>query len=335
MVNLLTLYKMKKYFLYAALISTVLFSCKKDSTAPTPVSQDNSKKYDVTFNVTGFSQSQAPFSIYAAAPNKMASTNTQADTLAQSIGVLYYSITDSKGAVVSNITQYPADSTFGTTKLQLSPGNYHLNIVGGLYRYQNSFGSNLGLLINSGTANQFIYADINTRQKHSFGDAFLKSMDITVGNTAGNYNIRLDRVVGQVEVNVQDAIPANASFLFIQIFNDHYILKSDGTSEGSTGQQIGTSAPIPNGTYVQNLTPGATNTKAYIFVLNTESAMSVEITCYDSNHKIIADRTINNVTAQPSHITLLTGNLFTGSSGSGVGVSYNTAWNVQTLNYAF
>jgi hypothetical protein len=331
-VNLLTLYKMKKYFLYAAFISTVVFSCKKDSTAPTPVSQDNSKKYDVTFNVTGFSQSQAPFSIYAATPNKMASTNTQPDTLAQSIGVLYYSITDSKGVLVSKLTQHASDSTFGKIKLPLAPGSYHVSVVGG--RYPNASRTDVGnLIVNPDTADQFVYQTLYFQRKLSFDDTFRKSMDITVGNTDSSYNMILDRIVAQVEVNIQDAIPANAKSIYVTIVNDHYILKADGTSEGPTGQVI-INFQINNDI---TITPsaGSTNTKIFRTVLNTQSAMTVKITCYDSNHNIIAYRTIDNVTCQPNHTTLLTGNLFTNSSGGGVGVSYNAAWNVQTLNYAF
>lgn len=325
---------MKRHFIYTIFISAVLVSCKKDNNT---VPQTDSKKYEVAFNVTGFSKSQAPFGTYAGTTNKIASNTitSQAvttDTLAQNIGVLYYSITDSKGALVSKFTQFAPDSTFGKIKASLAPGNYHVSVAGG--RYQNTASDPISLTISRDTANQFLYQNIYGGRSTSFGDTFLKSMDITVGNTAGSYNFTLDRIVAQVAVNIQDAIPADARFINITINNDHYILKADGTSEGSTGQIVGT-LEVDNTISFKTPAAGTTNTKTFRTVLNTQSAMSVKITCYDGNNNIIASRTIDNVTCKPNHITLLTGNLFTGASGSGVGVSYNTAWNIQTINYAF
>jgi len=48
---------MKRYILCILILTSVLLSCKKDSKSP----DSGTKQYQVSFNVTGFSQTVAPF----------------------------------------------------------------------------------------------------------------------------------------------------------------------------------------------------------------------------------------------------------------------------------
>src|SRR3569833_826302 len=102
---------MKRSFISLIILSVVLVSCKKEKSAQ-PLS--STVQHYLTFKVSGFSETVAPFVANAVTANKgraLASTTT--DTLAKHIGVIYFLVYNSSGMLVRNIQQLPTDSAFG------------------------------------------------------------------------------------------------------------------------------------------------------------------------------------------------------------------------------
>src|SRR5471030_2957430 len=111
---------MKKYLFYIILISSALYSCKKDhNISPAPAAKQN----NVTFSIAGFSQSLSPF-VAAVSKNSTSKTVSYAatvDTLAQHIKVLYFMVFNTSGLVIRSFTQKAGDANFGTLSVQLDP----------------------------------------------------------------------------------------------------------------------------------------------------------------------------------------------------------------------
>lgn len=55
-------------------------------------------------------------------------------------------------------------------------------------------------------------------------DAFFKKINLTLGSsgTFQNQNVDLDRMVSEITVNIEDAIPQNVKFLCVQISDDNF-----------------------------------------------------------------------------------------------------------------
>jgi hypothetical protein len=307
---------MTRYFPCILILAAVQFSCKKDHfNSPAP----GTKQYQVSFNVAGFSQTVAPF-VTNATRKKMTSLAAVTDTLAQHIDVLYYVVYDSNNVPVRSYKQLSGSAGFGTINIGLDPGSYHFVIAGG----------KTGLQLSPDTANQFVYnpESLGPGQGYlypQFQDTFFKNIAVTVSNVNASYSARLDRVVAQLEVNIQDAIPSGAKYISATVSNDCNILKPDGAPEGS----------VADGGMMNNLTVGNKNTTIYSLELNTVSATSVDIKCYDQSNNVIAERIVPKVGFQRNKTTLLTGNLFGAETGNGIDVHYNPNWKVVTINYGF
>lgn len=318
---------MKRYFLCIIILSSAMFSCKKDqANIPTP----STKQYKISLGISGFSQAVAPFVANAAGKNNKgkgaAFASTSTDTLAQDIDVLYYLVYNSSNVLIRSYTQpsklafQQPNPNFGANiTLKLDPGTYQVIIAGG----------KTGLQSSPDTANQFVYSPENVGSGKTlyapFKDTFFKNTSITVGNADANYNVTLNRVVAQLEVDIQDAIPSTANSFKVTVNNDCNILKPDGIPEGSAGNTF----------LVNNLTVGATNTKLFGIVLNTISSTSVDIQCLDQSNNVIAEKIVTGVKFQPNKTTLLTGDLFGATTSNGISVNYNPAWQVSTTNYTF
>lgn len=289
---------MKKSLLYFVLFTLCLTACKKDKKDNPPPS---GKTYDVTFNVSGSGQV-----ISSEGKQEINSLKTNAIGPAASLAkLLFYLVYDSNGALFHQIKQDSTMDNFGRISDNLPAGTYTVYIVAG----QRGLGE-------FGDPSQFGYP--NTEGPGAiWKDLFYKKLTITVTNTAINQDVTLARVVGQLQINVEDAIPANAAKFVVKITDESiYFDFKNGIMGGAYGGQINNTIPAS--------AIGTTNYKITRIIGNTLTPMSVQIICYDSANIVIADKTINNVNCDINVKTILSGKLFAVSNGFVVGL--NNTW---------
>lgn len=282
-------------------------ACKKKSNnIPDP----SGKTYTVTFNTVG-----TPGRILISSP-KTAVNAVQTDTPASAVAtMLYYVVTDTvhtNKTIYRTISQDSTTAGFGHIVDHLPAGNYLVNIFAGQH----------GLTEISG---QLTY---NGLKNASWEDTFYTQVPLTVTNSDITQNVSLSRLVAELEVNINDAIPANAhtfALTFTYEYQYYYFT---------------TSAPYLNGyafTYTNTIPASAVGQKNYQFstiILNTSSPAVVHLVCYDANLNKLSDKTINNITLQKNTRTILSGNMFSGNNN--VGVTANSDWDLtpfKTINY--
>ena len=299
----------------------VLASCKKDH------SKDNNptaKLQKVTFRL-GLVKSTGAFQT-----NSLHVNSTTPDTsVTNYMDVLYYMVFDAQGNSLHNITQSASDTAFGHYTDNLAPGTYTVAIAGG----------KSGLVIKPGNlSHQYIYYQAITWEFNypvpvPFDkDAFFYRGTLTVGSTAATQNISLSRIVSKLVVNINDAIPNNATKAGVGLnYNANTYLVGDG----STGEYI-VDAILGFGEYrgytfdVKSTDWGKTNYQMSTLFLPPSSP--IPVTIYVSTPTtILGQKVLSNVTGQPNKVTLLSGNLFGGSGGGGFQVAVDTAWNTPVV----
>lgn len=298
---------MKKKLLYGIILSVLLFSCKKDHNSGTA-----KKTYSVKFNVSDFIQT------IGNAPSKKEvnkiKTNATTIPISNYLTQLYYYVFDSNGEIIHSLTQDSSTTNFGNIADNLPEGTYTIVIAAG--KSGLSFQTNPPLL-----------SQTKLSYPGPWKDTFLKKFQITVSDGGVNQVVKLDRIVGQLEVNILDALPATAKSISIKI------------SPESSGYSVGTSTPYTSGVDVTTTTDipasaaGTTNYKTYCIVANTITPFTVSITCYDASKKVLGSAEVTNVTCQPNTKTILSGNL---AGGNVVfKISLNSAWDPTTIQIPF
>jgi hypothetical protein len=294
---------MKKLLLLSASCLMLLSACKKDNNTKTEQPKPEEKKYDVTFKVDGFIQAVTDFTI----PAKK--TTDLGDTLKNYADNFVYRIFNADGVYVNGVNQKVSDVAFGTVSDKLPSGTYTV-----------WFAAAKGYLFGSDPT--VVYSKSYFSPSGTWGDTFAKSLQLTVGNTAVTQSVRLDRVVGGLEVTLEDAIPTGTAKISISYKNDSYEYYLNTALNVNAGQ-----------THTKDFALAASdigqkNKKFLMHVGNTKSASSVLIRAYDANGGLLAERTIDNVQCYKNTKTLLTGSLFSASSGASAAFSVvvNPTW---------
>lgn len=314
---------MKRTLLLAVAAILFLFSCKKEHSAST---MPPGKKYKLTFNVSNLAQQRANFSV------KQKALSTKRHNLADSvvalegssIDVLYYYIFDPSRPgqpVVHMITQ---DSTscdqFGMLTDSLPAGHYIVAIVAG----------KKGLISQNGPAALSTlvgYGSLNWQ------DTFFYWAQIDVSATSANYNVTLHRIVGKLELQLLDSIPAAAKTIKIAVFQEFSALNmmfqqiNDGIVDtGFTFKTVPISA-IGKPNFIVDRIQGAT-----LFYLN------VYITAFDASNHVLAKVKVTGVKCNPNQKTILSGKLFGNGNADNTQtfqVKVDTAWDSTPLQQNF
>jgi hypothetical protein len=220
---------MKKVALLSLIMLLFLFSCKREQSASTA---PKGKKYPVTFRVANLSSHQTNFAIRNGAHNLSDTVDVNAFS---GVSVLYY-------APYDNQFGFPADAhitrqditmpNFGTVTDSLPAGNYTIIMIAGQTGLQAGY-------FRPGS-DGFGYGSPH------WHDTFWQSVVINVGAGGVSQDITLKRVVGKLEVNLTDAIPANADSLLINV-NPETLSKwnFDGTPMGPPSSVVTYSEKIP------------------------------------------------------------------------------------------
>jgi len=299
---------MRKALLLSAIASMFLFSCKKEHSTSTPAG----KKYPVTFSVTNFKSNQSSFALRHGA-------SSLADTVNASgaIDILYYAVYTSGMGVHGRILKQDSSmANFGTVIDSLPAGQYQVVFVGGKNGLVETYGGRTA-------TDNFSYG--STKWQDTFWDEF----NLTIGTNGVSQNVTLARVVGKLELDITDNIPANADSLVITVDPEATNIANDG------GQTSGPPSGIV--TYSEKIPAGAIGQANFTMdriIGNVEIPATVTITCKDASNAIIATTTVNNVRMHVNEKTVLSGNLFSGpppANSQSFTVSVDTAWS-STIN---
>ncbi|WP_299581625.1 hypothetical protein [Mucilaginibacter sp.] len=313
---------MKKAMLYTLVATLFVFSCKKDHSKDSNGTNPAGKIYKVELNVSGFTQT-----ITNSTSKKVQGKGLKTDAVTGISGYLdqlYYYVFHSDGTfkLVHTLVQDSTSSNFGNISDSLSAGAYTIIIAAGKPGLTSSLSvRSPGTSYLTGT-NYIFYKGGPFAQ---WKDTFYGQINITVTGDV-NQDINLNRIVGQLEVDITDAIPATANSISITVDLDdlNFLLNS----------QTPTQAAKP--TYTTTIPASAKGKTNYTFrnlIGNTATPFNVTIVCYDAAKKVLGTALVTNVTCQKNKRTILTGSLF--GTNNNFTVSLNDTWNATPINIPF
>lgn len=308
-----------KRSLYILLIAPLfLFSCKKDRGPVTMTKGQSAKKHAVTVSVNNFKLSRGTFAL-----RHKLSTLAVGDTLANIasyVDQLAYVVLDSNLNPVKKIMQDSTSANIGTITDSLAAGTYTIAIVAG----KNGLAVTPSAALLGGT---YDYSG------KGWQDTFWAQFQLIVGDHDLNRAVTLNRVVGKLEVQLLDAIPANADSLFITV-NGDAIQKTFLDSAFFFGTDTVTfKVGIPASA------KGQPNFTVDRLIGAISQEFTVTLTCKDAGGNVINTATASSVTCFANERTILSGNLFTGinpgSVTQGFTAKADTAWNstVNQINF--
>jgi hypothetical protein len=304
---------MKKTVLLLTFVTIFVFSCRREhstSTAP------RGKKYPVTLHIANFLSHRTNFAIKHGA-NYLVDT---VGTSASGVDLLYYLVYDEFGKTVHTypIVQDSTMANFGTITDTLSAGSYEFAFAAGKKDLQ---------IVNY---QEIALADITYRGPQ-WQDTFSGGFMATVGSSGITQDVVLTRVVGKLEIDLTDAIPANADSLKINVNPVSFsVALSGGAPDG----------PFYAENYSQKIPVSAIGTTNFtIDRLVAPGAATVTIMCTDAGNNVVGSATVNNVVVGPNEKTILSGNLFGGAppaNSQTFTVKVDTAWSstVNQVNFS-
>jgi len=191
---------MKKYLFLLLAACFLGFSCSKDHSG-----NPETKSYKLTYKISDFSSADTAFQKTNQVTLGVKTTTAVAPS--SIMDVLYCSIYDSSGKSINTIKQLSTDAGFGTITTNLPAGNYTLVFAGG----------KTGLFITAFSQDK---GTLNTDMLTYDGDikdTYYKKVSITV-NSDNTQSITLNRIVAQLNLVIQDAIPPASSAYFVNFF---------------------------------------------------------------------------------------------------------------------
>lgn len=296
---------MRRALLCLVLPVLLFCSCKKEHSAST---NPASKKYQVNFNVSGFTDEIMGS---AGGRQQVNALRTDASGIAGSIDVLYYYAYNSVGTQISHVYQDSTYSDFGNITDSLEAGTYTIVFAGG----------KPGMNINSAYIEGYGTTIIPWK------DTFFQESTLTVSGGNINQNINMNRIVAELSIDILDQIPATATKIVLTVSQDYEYYSFSTQTPNTAVSPRTTTFTLPSSVL------GTSNYKNSIIMLNTITPFTVTIVCYDSKNDPLGQATISNVTLQPNTETILSGDLFGNSTG--FTTTLNHTWDPGTINYPF
>src|SRR3569833_2214424 len=299
-----------KRSLYILMIAPLfLFSCRKERGPVSAIKGSSAKKHSVTINVNNFKLTHGLFALRH--KSLTLATGDTISNIASYVDQLAYVVLDSAFNPIKMISQDSTSANMGTITDSLAAGTYYICIVAGKN----------GLVVTPSAAllgGTYDYAG------KGWQDTFWRQFQLIVGDHDLSRAVTLNRVVGKLEVQLLDNIPANADSLFITVNGDALqktLLDSAfffGTDTVTFKVGIPASAKgIPNFTVDRLI--GAISQQ-----------FTVTLTCKDSGGHIIANATGYSVTCFANVRTVLSCNPFNFAGGvpsQSFAGRADTAWN--------
>lgn len=268
---------MKALILFSSIACLFLFSCKKDH-------QNNTTKpqmYQLSYSVTSFSQQVGPINATGQKTNSLAVNASLKD----SIDRLYFCVYNTSNNKSDFITQSSSDPNFGTFRDSVPAGAYIVAFVGvkgpNDYGYLNPTARNPSDATWSPLTFSFSPPE----------EIFMKTFALNVSASATTQHVILDRIVGQLQINITDALPFNAALVKVQF--------PDGAGGNYTP-------------YQKTITAADRATTPYqltFFNLKSGAPFTVTLNFYDAQNVLVLTKAIPNVTCSPNTKTILTGKI--------------------------
>ena len=148
---------------------------------------------------------------------------------------------------------------------------------------------------------------------------FGKLQSITISDATDAFDIVLNRVTGQLIINIEDAIPADADYIKFQIaqkYDNLLVASLNGTGVYTFEQTASLTSSV-----------GITGKSFTINMLSptyqTQYTTDVTLSVYRSDDSVIAQHIIHNVPVCSNTKTILSGEMFGGSSFT---ITANHSW---------
>jgi hypothetical protein len=305
--------KLRLFMLLAISVATV--SCSKQNETATPEKSD--KLYDVNLSVSTFSTEIVGLTSSVGSTRGAVSATNSTNAVGDQISYIEYAIYNSSGLLVKNATQVKSLATFGTINEQLPAGSYRIFILGSTDTY---------IISKDNYASVYVYFG------NRIADSFMKTIDIKVAEEPLSQSVVLERVVGKLEVQITDAIPANTAKITISsssgtavYFNNSYERNPYAKSTETTL----TSADYGKLNFISS---------SFIIPLNSGSIISdVSIRAYNTTGGLMVDKIVKDVKVETNKKTVMTGKLFTtpAATTTGFSIGLNSDWNTTTNNVSF
>ena len=326
-----------QYRLVTLLLMVTMFSCKKNTSSVDEPVQTNSTGTPLTFSVSAFSQSTSTFS--TASPTSAKAVNS-VDAIKAGVTKIHYVVFDQSGNEVSRLEQNVKspnslfrvkyrtksklnDNTpFGSLKDTLKQGTYSFYVAAtteetaNINRPQSWAGQDF--YYSATLADSRIYPSGNQKQ----GDFFLYKGQLTVGASPMSQTVTLDRMVGKLEMVIQDALPTGSNrFEIVFETENEYLqtatLKPGGEMYDNVYQIHDVNASTESGK--------PNFTRSWTF-LNTATPMTMTIRLFNSG-KLVATKFIPNVKITANQKTTVTGKLLeSGPTSGSFGLLFNQDW---------
>jgi hypothetical protein len=323
---------MKKALLYVLLMPIAFFSCKKDhSTKPNNVVNNSGKYYKVNINLAGFTQTILN-SVNSKKTNAITPLDPSDTSNTDTLSLLYYYVyVGNNASYLHSKVLHANHGVFAEITDSLKVSNYDIIIVAGKN----------GLTYHDTLSSRSSYYNYNLADNNlnaptswpfsTWHDTFATEFTIVLTGGDTTVNVTLPRVVGNLEVNITDAIPANTDHISMNIAN--VVQSALGGPLHASGGPPFYFLKASTLVYQQPVPAVSKGTTNYTFdnilcAAGTTEPMTVEIMAYDSSNNLIGDAVVNNVTLTANEKTILTGNLFGGGQGNSLPVGINAQWQV-------
>jgi hypothetical protein len=282
---------MKNLLILSSLLVVLFLGCKKtEDQSYTP----DEKTYSVTFDASTLT---THLQDYSKAGN---SVSELGDTLKNYCRKLNYHLFRADGTYLRTIWQQEGmgQGVTGIVKDDLVAGSYIALFIG----YEGAFiGENPTDLPNLFMETWYIF----------WPGVYMKRIDFTVSNSNIVRNVRMTRVTGAVDVNIEDALPVNAARITLEAIDDVknlYFVDSTRNTFHKKYQEFTISADQK----------GQTNTRFVMNVINTFKPFTLVIKCQDKFGGVLSQKVVNNVMCYKNRKTMLSGKLFSPSTSSSV-----------------
>jgi hypothetical protein len=308
---------MKKYASLLLLVCFFAISCKKDH--PASGTDPDVKTYNVKFNLSDFIQSVEHSTGHKIKVNGIKTNATPIPITNDYFKSIQYVVVEASGRIIRTFSIDSAASNFGVVSDKLPAGTYTVGIAAG----QSGFKSLTSVETPNADGYRYFY-NFNYPQ---WGDTFFSKFKITVNGDI-DQNVTLSRIVGQLQINIEDAIPANVKTIVVIVNKDYfYYYYNTGKLDYSDLATLTTVVP--------DSAKGTVNFKASNIICNTITPFSVTITAYDANHKSVgAGVTVTNVTCEKNRRTILSGKLFNGLASNTFSIGIND-WDPDPITITY